>query len=215
MTIRIQKPTTKSGAGSLCVYRANYVKATITSGVKVPGHVSVDYVAALPRFTKVANAAAKLVYAPAKEGKAAPAPLTESEMLSLQTFLDKDAKNYRSTWDAGLVADIRAELRAELEQKQPADAGIPTKQTIKVLNANVARLVAQASELTKLVKTGGSTPREALYKTEYVPLEKAWLAAKAALQAAGIVAKRPRSTQTPEQKLAAKAAKASAKKKGA
>jgi hypothetical protein len=209
MSIRIRKSSTKGSPGQVFVYRTVYHPPGVAqSGEKIPGHQQDIYLGSLPRFTKPELATTALVYTdakpfvpakPAEGGKPAqpakpampkPTPLNADELAKLKAFLADDFKNYdpKAYWPKDMVAAIRTAVLAELEQKQPADAGITTKQTIKALAANTTRLVALANELTKANKS----PRTALWKSEYVPLENAWADAKKALQAAGIVAKRPR-----------------------
>jgi len=192
MTIRIRLPKTKTGAGQLSLYRSEYQPASrARSGERIPGHQKDVYVGSLPRFTPDGVAAGAIVYHDPTTGG-----LTGDELIVLNAFLLLDHKNYRDAWPKDLIAAVKEDLTRQAEQQryleqaaQSASAGgISTADVIKALRDNTARLVAQAGELVKSKKE----PRKALYRSEYVPLAQAWQATKEALQAAKIVAVRPR-----------------------
>jgi len=117
MSIRIRKSKTKNGPGRLFVYRSEYQRATTTSGVRVPGHVRDIYTATLRRFTVAGQSVKALVYHVPKAGQPPPAKLTEKELATLDAFLVGDAKNYKECWPKALVAEIRADVRSELERE--------------------------------------------------------------------------------------------------
>jgi len=144
MSIRIRKSRKPvHGPGQLFVYRTEYVKATTVREVPVPGHQRDIYLAAMPRFTPTGQAAKALTYHTPKEGPK-PAPLTAAELAKLDAFLAEDIKNYRLERDPKLVAEIRAEVEAELHQARNCVAQEPLDIAASVLRDAARDVIAQA-----------------------------------------------------------------------
>jgi len=191
MSIRIRKPTSKSGPGRLSIYRIEYQPAHTVTGVRIPGHMRDAYVGSLPRFADADNAAEVIAYREATRDQSAPAKLTETEVKVLQKFLVKDAGNFTQVWPAALVASVRAQVEHEFEHKRATDATNPVLRAIEANAAAAAYLAKLAGEF----RGAGRPPRE-LWKSAFVPLQQSWTDAFQVAQSANIVTKRPRTSKT-------------------
>jgi hypothetical protein len=197
MVIQIRKP--KNPRGNLSVYRKTYQRAQEVRGVHVPGHVSVEYVGKLPRFGTIGE----LEYLKPKNGQQAPAPLDADELNVLQQFLERDAVNWSSTWPKELYDEIEAAVRSELF------AGITEQSNLDVLANTLRGAGPEIEHEAKLYRDQGQVLAEGwgneARKTDATGLSEltrlkarvnevrqAWTGFEAAVQAAGMIVKRPR-----------------------
>jgi len=198
MTIRIRLPKNKTGPGRLSLYRTEYQPASkARSGERIPGHQRDIYLGSLPRFTPDDKVAAVLTYSRAQPAQV---PLTAAELVTLETFLFLDAKNFVEAWPKELVASCLAHVEQKTEQQRLLEkarltdsTATPVQRVITDMSGAAPYLAGLAAEL----KDEGKSPRE-LYKAKFVPLENAWKMLYKAVQGAGIVATRKRAAKSME-----------------
>ena len=199
MTIRIRLPKTKNGTGQLSLYRPVYKPASrAQSGERIPGHQKEVYLGSLPRFTPDGMAAGAITFHDPTAGK-----LADDEHIALNAFLKRDYENRRAIWPKELYDEIEAAVRSELF------AGITEQSNLDVLANTLRGAGPEIEHEAKLYRDQGQVLAEGwgneARKTDATGLSEltrlkarvnevrqAWAGFEAAVQAAGMIVKRPR-----------------------
>jgi len=201
MPIEIRKSTGKQLPGIVSIYRKTYKrKSKAVSGEVIPGHVVVEYVGNLERFTPAdldADAAA-INYA-----KPATARLNTDELATLNAELRADAGNFMSVWPKQFIEAVREQVLAEVR----AAAAAPVAATATPVELAIAANAAAAAYLVELGRAQPEGKSRALWTTHYVPLARSFEDAEKAAKSVKIVITRDRSPEGRAKRAADAAAK--------
>jgi len=205
MPIEIRKSTGGKLPGTLSIYRKTYKrKSEAVSGEAIPGHVVVEYVGNLERFTPtgVAADADTIKYA-----KPTTARLNTGELATLNAELKADAGNFMSSWPKQFIEAVREQVLAEVK----AAAAAPVAATATPVELAIAANAAAAAYLVELGRAQPEGKSRALWITHYVPLARSFEDAEKAAKSVKIVITRDRSPEGRAKRDAVAAAKKATK----